>query len=479
MKYKRKLQEIANPRWMVGMLLCMVGIQTGLAQLHGRIETEGKVSVTGQTPFWLVNNRQGLATLEKENAYLRVGLFREMQDSTKWDYRFGFDVVEAWNYPSQFVVQQAYCDVRYKWLVLSMGSKERWGMLKNRALSSGGMSLSGNARPIPQVSLETPGFVTFPWLLHNRLKVDGGIAYGEMTDEAFVKRQLGRSDDPVLYHRKSLILQYDFKDSPWSAALGLETHAQFGGDQRSLKYYWMVFIPQSGDENSPIYDQMYTFGSTHGSWHLCLIWRRKEGVWRLYLENFFEDSSGIVKKNRMDGLWGLEYTSEKEGAGVTGVTLEYLQTTDQGGPMHQWLFRDILPGPHYNVYGNDNYYLSAYNSGWSHWGLVGGNPLITSPIYGKNGVTGIFNSRVKAFHAGVSWNFSRVWRGRLLGTYTRGWGTYGAPFDAVSEDYLSLLEVSYAPRKLKGWQFTLSGAMDRGDLYGNNSGGSLKVGFGF
>ncbi len=446
------------------------------AQLNYQIETEGKVSGTGQTPFWLVNNRQGLATLEKENAYLRAGVFREMRDSSLWDYRFGLDVAEGYGYPSRFIVQQMYGDVRYKKAVLSVGSKERWGMLKNHELSSGGMSWSGNARPIPQVRLETDGFVTFPWLLHRQLKVNGSISYGWFTDEAFIRRKLGSSTDNVLYHGKSLILQYDIPEKPWSATLGMESHAQFGGERKDLRQYFMVLIPSQGDGNSSAGDQLYMFGSSRGSWHLNISYHPKGYEWKAYLENFFDDFSGVVKQNGFDGLWGLEYRRTGLQKGITGVVLEYLQTTNQSGPVN-WVLHDH-PGTDLKIEaptGCDNYYNGAYNSGWTHWGMVNGNPLLSSPIYGKNGVTGIFNSRVKALHLGVSGELSRDWSGRILTTYTRGWGTYGSPFPEISRDYVSLLEVCYAPRYLKQWQFTLSGAMDRGDLYGNNSGFALKI----
>ena len=38
-----------------------------------------------------------------------------------------------------------------------------------------------------------------------------------------------------------------------------------------------------------------------------------------------------------------------------------------------------------------------------------------------------------------------------------------------------MFEVTYAPQQLKGWSFTVSGAMDRGNLLGNNYGGMLVI----
>lgn len=457
------------------LILCLQ-ITNIQAQIHTLVETKGSVS-SGQSPFWMTNNQQGLYSLEKSNGYLRAGIFREMKDTaSQWDYRFGLDVVEAGNYPSSFVVQQLYGDIRYKKVILSIGSKERWGILKNAALSSGGMAWSGNARPIPQVRLETDGFVSFPWLLHNQLKVNAALSYGCFTDEAYIKNKLGSSTNNVLYHDKSLILQYDSPHSRWSTTLGLESYGQFGGERKDLKQFFMIFVQSQGDSNSPEYDKLYMFGSSRGSWHIRPTYHGNGYDLSSYLENYFDDFSGMAKQNKMDGLWGLEYKRTDHQTGITGIVLEYLQTTDQSGP-NNWVLHDhvgtqlIVESPK----GGDNYYGGVYNGGWTHWSMVNGNPLLSSPIYGPNGVTGIFNNRVKAYHLGISAQITPAISTRLLGTYTRGWGSYGRPFDDITKDYLSMMEVSYTTGKCRQWQFSVTGAMDRGDLYGDNSGVSLKI----
>jgi len=45
----------------------------------------------------------------------------------------------------------------------------------------------------------------------------------------------------------------------------------------------------------------------------------------------------------------------------------------------------------------------------------------------------------------------------------------------VKKQFSSLLEVTYSPVKWNGWSFSISGAMDRGNLLGNNSGGMLVI----
>ena len=50
--------------------------------------------------------------------------------------------------------------MRYRKFTLSIGSKEREPFMLDRRLSSGDLLFSTNARPIPEVRLETPDYST-------------------------------------------------------------------------------------------------------------------------------------------------------------------------------------------------------------------------------------------------------------------------------------------------------------------------------
>lgn len=67
---------------------------------------------------------------------------------------------------------------------ISVGSKERGNEMKNDQLSSGSMTFSTNARPIPQVRVSIPEYIPFPWT-KNWLHIKGHVAYGMFTDEKF------------------------------------------------------------------------------------------------------------------------------------------------------------------------------------------------------------------------------------------------------------------------------------------------------
>ena len=93
--------------------------------LSYRTETCVNFSGGEHTPFWLTANKQGLSSIEKNNGYLRAGVFRELESDKRFSYAFGADLAVAYNFTSTFVVQQLYADLKYRCLGLSIGSKER------------------------------------------------------------------------------------------------------------------------------------------------------------------------------------------------------------------------------------------------------------------------------------------------------------------------------------------------------------------
>ncbi|HEY5571065.1 MAG TPA: capsule assembly Wzi family protein, partial [Bacteroidales bacterium] len=169
---------LRNPILLFSFLLITVFVNGQVVKdLKYSVESSGSFSMGEQTPFWLLSNRQGLSSIEKNNAYLRIGLFRPYERRQDFTYAYGFDLATAAKYTSSFIVQQAYLDLHYQALVLSLGSKERWSEMENQQLSSGGLTYSGNARPIPQARIGFPEYVSVPYT-NNWLKVRGHVAYG-------------------------------------------------------------------------------------------------------------------------------------------------------------------------------------------------------------------------------------------------------------------------------------------------------------
>ena len=95
------------------MLAC---VPSGFAidGLYYKVEGEVSFSTGENTPFWLVNNREGLASIEKNNGYLRVGLFKEIEPERRFSWGAGVDLAGAYNFSSSFIIQQLYAELKYR-----------------------------------------------------------------------------------------------------------------------------------------------------------------------------------------------------------------------------------------------------------------------------------------------------------------------------------------------------------------------------
>ena len=461
-------------------------------------EANGNVAFNGtNAPYYHVANRQGLSSISPNNGYLRAGVIKKMNQAKRFDYGGAIDLAGAAGHSSPFVIQQAYGEVRFLCLDLMVGSKEYWSEMKNPLLSSGGMVWSGNARPIPQVRLGIFEFVAFPWT-NGWLQVKADVSYGRFTDDSYLRDEFGGRDikkwsytEDVFYHQKKIFFRSK-ESKDFIMTIGAELAAQFSGERHyydskaeewtvnklplRAKDFWTVFIPGKGDSEAEIGDQVYYYGNHLGAWHAIAEYKfRDRSRLKGYFEWYFDDASGMGKMNGWDGLWGIEYNFGKRGI-VSDVVFEYLQTTNQGGPIH-W-----NPGDNQgtaitdvNATGADNYYNNYSYVGWAHWGKANGTPLLRSPEYNRDGYLSFLHNRVKAFHLGVNGSFASEWDYRLLASYRKSWGT---PFIPITEPLYStsaMVEVVYSPAKLKGWSFLASCAFDVGTLYDSNSGLSLSV----
>jgi len=454
-----------------------------------KIESAGTMSDGEHAPLWLNANRQGLSSIQKNNGYLAAGIYRPFTAGAL-AYSYGLELAGAYHFTSHFIVQQAYLDLRYRIFQLSIGSKGRNGELVNQKLSSGGLSYSGNARPIPQIRIGIPEYTVLP-IFNHWLSIKGHVAYGRFTDDSWQKDFVGDKGDRttnVLYHSKAMFLKISRPDKmPLSLELGLQMENQFGGTRHysngtkykmpsGIKDYFKVFIPTHGGNDTPESDQLNIEGNTLGSYHFSLSYKKDNWEIRPYYEHYFEDQSMLSMKHKWkDGLIGIELSFPQNPI-VSKVVIEYFGTTDQSGPPTK---TDSSGKTYTSAYGADNYYNNGFYNSWSHWGMALGNPLFISPIY--TGSLVFRNNRLTARHIGISGNPCKSLSYRLLYSYTRNLGKYYAPYKDTNNNTIiktgkyGLFELTYSPNKLKGWSFTASAAADRGNMLGKNTGAMLTI----
>lgn len=445
------------------------------SSLNSFVECGATVHEGDSTPLWQVSNQHGLASL-RNNAYMRSGVYYK-DTCRNWTLDTGLDLSIATGFTSSFVIQQAYTDLRYKWMGLFIGSKEFNSELLNQDLSSGGLVWSGNARPIPQVKIGILDYVHLaPWV-----EVKAEFSYGKWTDNSYQKNKVGEEywyTKDILYHHKSFYFRFDKEESRWLFELGMSLDTQFGGYKvggsdagdlgNALKDYWRVFVPQGGGDSAPE-GQKYFQGNFLGAEHLRLTYKTSQSRFSVYLENFYDDFSGMGKLNGLDGLWGLEYKSKNRQA-VNGIVFEYYQTTNQSGSLHG-IDNSVVK----KTGGADDYYNNYWYPGWVHWGLTMANPLIASPIYNKDGDMAFKYNRVKALHLGWTGDIYDGLSYRAKMSYNQTWGTPFRPIVDILENFSVFTEVIYYPKKFCGWKFTLSSAIDLGSIYGDNLGLQMKI----
>ena len=473
------------------------------------VEAQSSLS-DSKTPLWLNANKHGLSSLDKVNGYVRGKVERSLgvDSARRWALGYGFDVAIPFHYTSHVVVQQAYVEGRWLHGTLTVGQKEQALELKNNRLSTGSQTLGINARPVPEVRVALPEYWTVP-LTHGWLSLKGHIAYGKLTDSRwecdFTNRQ-SKYTDGVFYHDKAGYLKIQKPSSCFSAELGLEMGALFGGNSyipqrdgsiRKMKNssnfssFFHALIP--GGADVPEQGTFYTNaqGDDLGSWIVRLNYEAPSWRLGLYLDKFFEDSSGMIfmdmndwktgndwqkrKSSRMmiydfwkDQLLGVELNL-KHGCWVKNIVVEYLYTKYQSGPV----YHDHTANLKDDIGGRDEYYNHYIYAGWQHWGQVIGNPLFRSPLYNKDGRINVDNNRFVAFHLGFDGQPVKRVDYRVLATYQRGFGTYSKPFLKPESNVSFLVEGTYYfPRR---WKFTAAYGADWGRILGTYNGIQLTL----
>ncbi|MCH5320068.1 MAG: hypothetical protein J1E38_10240 [Paramuribaculum sp.] len=454
-----------------------------------RYDAEINVSFSSgeNTPFWLVNNRFGLSSIEKNNGYVRAGLFKDIRmEKKRFSWGAGVDLAAAWNFTSPFVVQQLYGEISYWNGKLTIGSKERTELINDPKLSSGNLLFSPNARPIPQARIELPDYIEIPGL-NKWFAIKGYFSFGMFTDDNWQRDfTVGKNKhtENVLFHSKGGFIRVgDLNRFPVVGEAGLEMAAQFGGKSisgdkvinmpHSIKDWWHIIIPSGGGSDTPLGEQTNIYGNHVGEWVFTLSYlpQDKDISVKAYYEHYFEDHSMMFFDYKWrDMLLGLQMTLPKNPV-IKGFVYEYLYTKDQAAPVY-W---DHTPEIPEQVSGRDEYYNHGIYTGWQHWGMGIGNPLLISPIYNRNGSIYFNHNRLEGHHLGIIGSPIPLVDYRILLSYTKSWGTYNNPTSKVLKNFNTLFEATIHPTCLKGWQGTLSIATDGGSLLGPSFGVMFSI----
>ena len=463
------------------------------------LSAEMAVGTGDFTAYHLTSNRHHVLATRPNTGYVRGAVKAEHPLSRKLMLTGGMDMIASVHADHKVYLQQLYANLRYDKFFFEVGSREHNAVLRNNLLSVGAFAKGTNAKPIPQVRIGTTDFWTVPftkgWL---QIHFEGG--YGKFLDSQYRKDIYNDYRDAnykystgIWYHQKHLYFRTN-PEKRFYVTAGIEHVAQFGGNkygQENGKYvekehpikikdFFDIFLP-FGDknyfENGAMED--WVFGNHLGSMTIQLSWNiNRDNIVQIYLDDPFEDGSGMRKSNGWDGLWGIEYVNRSAGRQwVRGAVIEYFQTTNQSGPLHY--DRGDYPEPIRSqitdkVVGKDEYYNHTYYCSYAHYGMTPGNPLITSPIYNADGYNAFRDNRVKAWHVAVNGELTDHISYLVKGSYREGKGTYIQPIYPKRHFFDAMFQGIYT----KGpWQVSAAYAFDKGNVYGDCSTFNLKIGY--
>ncbi|MDE6378946.1 MAG: capsule assembly Wzi family protein [Muribaculaceae bacterium] len=481
------------------------------AKLAAEVQVEYNVSVTAQAsskslaPYMLGSWNEG-RYVEGSGIWQEASAFKPLDMRKRFDWSAGVGYLagigskteyDRWNEGTKtwgkssdrrnaFRLTELFGELKYRAVFLTLGMKNSHSLIVDDHLSSGDLTRSNNASPIPGIAAGFLDFVDIPFT-NGWVQINGEIMYGKMTDSEFKKREFnyyyGCLAQNLWYNYKRCY----FRTNPhknFYITIGMQAAGMFAGS--NVKYrggliiksenrgfrlgdVWQMFFPREGGEN-------YYTGNHLGSWDFKADYRFRNGSkLSAYFEWPWEDGSGIGRMNGWDGLWGLRYDFGKKGI-VSKAVVEYLDFTNQSGPIHF----DPDDNP-FNpltglAQGADDYYNSDYYGAYANYSMSIGTPFLMAPIYNRNGCMEYLHNRARGFHAALEGTPVEWLDYRLMVGYQTAGGSGQYPAFKRMGTTSAMLDIRTRPlQSLRQLEFGLRMAFDKGELRGDNFGAQLKV----
>lgn len=493
-------------------LLAAAMTSTLATAAQGGIDYEAGVTVNAGSshlaPYYIASNRGGTLT-QQYGTLAFASAVHELDTARRVSWGFG---AEAWagysssadydrysvagdlfynnsQHPARLWVQQLYIEGKYRSVKATLGAKTLTSPVVNPALSSGDMVMSGNARLGGGVNVGFVDFQPVPFT-HGWLQLCGQVGYWRTGDSQWLKHHYNYYNNFLTTGTWFNYKYAHFRtrpDQPVVVTFGMQAAYQFGGTQvkydhgietgrvemkSDMKAIFRSMIPGSGGGNA---GDTFVEGNHVGSWDVALECRLpREARLRAYHERLWEDGSGIGFQNGFDGLWGIEYRAGHSGP-VEGVVLEWVELTNQSGPIH------FNPADHEGnqltgqATGADNYYNNYAYNGYASHGMSIGSPFVKAPLYNTNGYMGYLDTQMRGLHLGIVGTVAPGIGYRALASYRRAWGTPFLPRVEGASCTSLLVETVIVPAWMRQLTLKAQFACDLGKLYGDNAGALVSI----
>jgi hypothetical protein len=411
-----------------------------------------------QTPFWLRANQNGVVPGNGTFALGQFGLYRNYNNNNPriFQWSAGAEIIaiygkSGYGKRSDYFFSDLYAAGKIGPVEILVGQKKQVTGLMDTTLTSGSLSFSGNARPIPGFQISIPTF--YPLAFTNyfvSVKAsygDGKLGSGNISYGSVL------SVPSTYFHQKSLYFRFGRHSDPIKFFAGINHQARWGGESQispvsklnTLNAYWYVIAGKTFDYKK--------IGTHLGTIDIAGEWTGRAWSYFLYRQNIYETGSLFKVTNFADGLNGIRIRRNK------------LLSKDQTYfAINSVLLSDL------SIFEKGDYYNSyIYSQGLSYKGGEIGTPLIpnqnlTDKALQGNNTKFTNNNRIWAFHSGIkaSWlNTDLLFRG----TYSRNFGTYINPFDSSIQQFSMQLSASKKMKFLRNGSFIASFYSDIGALY--------------
>lgn len=437
---------------------------------------------TDQTPFWAHANQNGNIPMDGNFGLANVGIYKvyNPHNPRTFQWSAGLQAIGSYGKSANGFLSDAYIAAKLGKIEIMAGQKSNVMGIMDTTLTSGSLSVAGNARPFPRIQISSPDFIPF-YFTKNFVSLKFSYSEGFLGSSQ-LNYGIERDISYTYFHQKSLYFRFGDNRSRLKIYVGANHQAVWGGEEKitplyqlePLKAYWYTISGKTLGYSK--------VGNHFGTIDLAAEWRGNKWSYFVYRQNIYETGSLFKIINFEDGLNGIRVKRIKPlpakaaQFAFQSFLFEVIGTNNQ---------TNNAPLSGLSIYEKGNYYNSyIYRRGWSYFNRGMGTPLapafnITDPALPSNAAEFTNNNRFWAFHTGMTATWLKTYFG-FRGTYSRNSGSLLTPFESVKEQFSLSLTAERNIKVLKGCSVFGNATSDFGRLYPKSYGlivGLRKSGF--
>ncbi len=449
-------------------------------------ETGAFYTINNSIPFWQKTNQFGAVPNNGNSLYFRQ-IIASKKDFNPGFFKFDYalDLMTIVGNDSRFILPEAYLKFQFGKIALKGGRiKSNFG-LTDTTYSSGSMTWSGNALPLPEVRIE---IAEYQKLFVRWLGYKGHFTHGWFGNQTYVR--------DYYLHQKSLYGRIGSNSSRLHLYAGVLHNVQWGGNPKipltdpeftstQGKYpsdwftYRNVVLPLATLSDTTLGYSDFEIENRFGN-HISQVdfgfdYAFKQYKMLVYKNNIIETGRTIGSfSNLDDGLYGFSLKALNHQSVFQNFVLEYLFTKNQGS--YNALISRLLKKPRKD-YGNVAFYFNhrQYFDGWSYNDATIGTPFMLPNkdlvIYNEYGAN-VFNNanRLRVVYLSTAFKISKMFI-ETRASYSKNYGSFWFPVNSLNQVNTNF-KFSY-PLKTKQTTLQIQVGIDHGEYIRDNYGFNL------